>query len=448
MRWPDRLAGVIGALLLLAVLVPMGLMLWSLLEQGAGVISVDFLLDDPRQAGRAGGIAALLVSTGWILAVCLLVAAPMGLGCALYLSEQVPAGTRRAQWLGGTLDMLAAVPSIVYGLFGYQFFSISLGLGRLCAATAGFAAGFRPCLECAYLRSGHECAWRHAPGSGHRPGAGGHSGHTESAGAALAAPGPRSLAMTSLTLELQQVSVYYGNQAAIEQASLSVRAGELMALVGPSGCGKSSLLASINRMTDGIPGCRVSGTVLLGGDALSASQDAATLRRRIGMVFQQPNPFPLSIIDNLRFPLAEHGVPRRERDRRAEQVLRAVGLWEEVKGRLSQSALGLSGGQQQRLSIAQALVMKPRVLLLDEPCSALDPVSSKVVEELIVSLKGRYTLLMVTHNLAQARRIADSVTVCWMQEGCGCVVESNACHLVFEHPSHPITAAYCAGAAG
>ncbi|HAB08209.1 phosphate ABC transporter ATP-binding protein [Alloalcanivorax sp.] len=254
--------------------------------------------------------------------------------------------------------------------------------------------------------------------------------------------------MTSLTLELQQVSVYYGNQAAIEQASLSVRAGELMALVGPSGCGKSSLLASINRMTDGIPGCRVSGTVLLGGDALSASQDAATLRRRIGMVFQQPNPFPLSIIDNLRFPLAEHGVPRRERDRRAEQVLRAVGLWEEVKGRLSQSALGLSGGQQQRLCIARALVLEPQVLLLDEPCSALDPVSSKVVEELIVSLKGRYTLLMVTHNLAQARRIADSVTVCWMQEGCGCVVESNACHLVFEHPSHPITAAYCAGAAG
>ena len=254
--------------------------------------------------------------------------------------------------------------------------------------------------------------------------------------------------MTSLTLELQQVSVYYGNQAAIEQASLSVRAGELMALVGPSGCGKSSLLASINRMTDGIPGCRVSGTVLLGGDALSASQDAATLRRRIGMVFQQPNPFPSSIIDNLRFPLAEHGVPRRERDRRAEQVLRAVGLWEEVKGRLSQSALGLSGGQQQRLCIARALVLEPQVLLLDEPCSALDPVSSKVVEELIVSLKGRYTLLMVTHNLAQARRIADSVTVCWMQEGCGCVVESNACHLVFEHPSHPITAAYCAGAAG
>lgn len=129
MRWPDRLAGVIGALLLLAVLVPMGLMLWSLLEQGAGLLSVDFLLDDPRQAGRAGGIAALLVSTGWILAVCLLVAVPVGLGCALYLSEQVPAGTRRAQWLGGVLDMLAAVPSIVYGLFGYQFFAISLGLG-------------------------------------------------------------------------------------------------------------------------------------------------------------------------------------------------------------------------------------------------------------------------------------------------------------------------------
>lgn len=129
MRWPDRFAGVIGALLLLAVLVPMGLMLWSLLEQGASLISLEFLLNDPRQAGRAGGIAALLVSTAWILAVCLLVAVPVGLGCALYLSEQVPAGTRRAQWLGAVLDMLAAVPSIVYGLFGYQFFAINLGLG-------------------------------------------------------------------------------------------------------------------------------------------------------------------------------------------------------------------------------------------------------------------------------------------------------------------------------
>ncbi|KGD62320.1 phosphate ABC transporter permease [Alcanivorax jadensis T9] len=129
MRWPDRLAAVTGALLLLAVLVPMGLMLWSLMAQGSSVLSVDFLFEDPSQAGRAGGIASLMISTGWILAVCLLVAVPLGLGCALYLSEQVPAGTRRAQWLGGVLDMLAAVPSIVYGLFGYQFFAISLGLG-------------------------------------------------------------------------------------------------------------------------------------------------------------------------------------------------------------------------------------------------------------------------------------------------------------------------------
>ncbi|MFT6339816.1 MAG: phosphate transport system ATP-binding protein [Alcanivorax sp.] len=250
------------------------------------------------------------------------------------------------------------------------------------------------------------------------------------------------------SLELQGVCVHYGNQAAIEQASLTVGGGELMALVGPSGCGKSSLLGSINRMTDSIPGCRVSGRVLLGGEVVSARHDSATLRRQIGMVFQQPNPFPLSIIDNLRFPLSEHGVPRRERDGRAEQALRAVGLWEEVKGRLHQSALGLSGGQQQRLCIARALVLQPRVLLLDEPCSALDPVSSKVVEELIVSLRGRYTLLMVTHNLAQARRIADSVTVCWVEAGCGCVVESNGCRQVFEHPSHPITAAYCAGEAG
>jgi len=212
--------------------------------------------------------------------------------------------------------------------------------------------------------------------------------------------------MTSPTLELQQVSVYYGNQAAIEQASLTVQAGELMALVGPSGCGKSSLLASINRMTDSLPGCRVSGTIMLGGEVLSASQDATALRRRIGMVFQQPNPFPLSIIDNLRFPLAEHGVPRRERDPRAEQALRAVGLWEEVKDRLLQSALGLSGGQQQRLCIARALVLEPQVLLLDEPSGNLDTETSERLHDLLFRLRERQALSMVivTHNRQLAAR--------------------------------------------
>ena len=217
----------------------------------------------------------------------------------------------------------------------------------------------------------------------------------------------------SPTLELQQVSVYYGNQAAIEQASLTVQAGELMALVGPSGCGKSSLLASINRMTDSLPGCRVSGTIMLGGEALSASQDATALRRRIGMVFQQPNPFPLSIIDNLRFPLAEHGVPRRERDPRAEQALRAVGLWEEVKDRLLQSALGLSGGQQQRLCIARALVLEPQVLLFDEPLSNLDAKLRRQVREDIRAIQQDLglTVVYVTHDQEEALAVSDEIVV-------------------------------------
>ena len=249
-------------------------------------------------------------------------------------------------------------------------------------------------------------------------------------------------------LMLDRVSVQYGDTVAISDASLRVRSGELMALVGPSGCGKSSLLATINRMSDGIPGARVGGRIWVGDEDVQQVNDLRELRRRVGMVFQQPNPFPLSVADNLLFPLAEHGVPRRQRRQRMAEALAAVGLWEEVKQRLDSPALALSGGQQQRLCIARALVLKPDVLLLDEPCSALDPISSQVVEEMIATLKGRYTLLMVTHNLAQARRLADSVTVCWVDKGCGCVVESNACETVFEHPASPITAAYCAGRAG
>jgi phosphate transport system ATP-binding protein len=172
--------------------------------------------------------------------------------------------------------------------------------------------------------------------------------------------------------------------------------------VGPSGCGKTSLLNAINRLCDLIPGCTVTGRIAVGGRDVRAPDTRLTaLRRRVGMVFQQPNPFPLSIADNLRFPLREHGVSNRsERERRTEEALRAVGLWEEVKGRLGQAAHALSGGQQQRLCIARTLVLGPEVLLFDEPCSALDPLSAGVIEALIAGLEGRYTILLVTHNLA------------------------------------------------
>lgn len=251
-------------------------------------------------------------------------------------------------------------------------------------------------------------------------------------------------------LSIEEVCIRYGDQCAIERASLEVQPGQLMALVGPSGCGKTSLLQSINRLSDSIPGCHVSGSIRVGDLVV---RDPATsvhdLRRRVGMVFQQPNPFPLSIADNIRFPLREHGLKRkRDLNQRVEKNLRAVGLWEEVRGRLGTSALSLSGGQQQRLCLARTLAMEPDVLLLDEPCSALDPIATETIEKLILQLKGQYTMLMVTHNLAQARRIADSVTVCWVEQGCGCVVESGSREAIFVNSSHPVTRAYCNGEAG
>ena len=177
--------------------------------------------------------------------------------------------------------------------------------------------------------------------------------------------------------------------------------------------------------------------------------DVIALRRRVGMIFQKPNPFPLSIRKNLEFPLREHGMRDRSTlDQTIEQALRDVGLWDEVKDRLSTPALSLSGGQQQRLSIARALALKPEILLLDEPCSALDPISSGIVEDLIKSLKGRYTLVIVTHNLAQARRIADSVAVFWVQNGTGRLIEYGTSRQVFESPRESLTSAYVNGTRG
>lgn len=252
------------------------------------------------------------------------------------------------------------------------------------------------------------------------------------------------------SLSLDQVTVRYGEQTAIQNASFEVQPGQLMALVGPSGCGKSSLLASVNRMTDLVDKCQVSGNIYVGGvDIHAASVNLAQLRQDVGIVFQQPNPFPLSVAENICFPLREHGIKdKRQLAYKTEQALQAVGLWNEVKDRLDRPALALSGGQQQRLCFARTLALSPRVILLDEPCSALDPIAAGVVEDLICSLKGRYTLLMVTHNLAQARRVADAVSVCWVEQGCGCVVETGPSGVIFEQPSHPLTQAYCDGLSG
>ncbi|PAV26115.1 phosphate ABC transporter ATP-binding protein [Tamilnaduibacter salinus] len=253
---------------------------------------------------------------------------------------------------------------------------------------------------------------------------------------------------TAPEIRLDRVRVHYGRDKALHPTSLVARPGEITALVGPSGCGKSTLLSAVNRMTDLVPGSRVGGTILIDGMS-QQSFPVSRLRQIVGMVFQHPNPFPLSIRDNFHFPLKEHSVRgRAERDRRTRLVLESVGLWDEVRDRLDRSALQLSGGQQQRLCLARTLVLEPGVLLLDEPCSALDPISAQIVEEHIHKLREQYTILMVTHNLSQARRLSDTLAVFWQENGAGRLIESGPTGSVFDAPANPITRDYCMGVVG
>jgi phosphate transport system ATP-binding protein len=253
-----------------------------------------------------------------------------------------------------------------------------------------------------------------------------------------------------LRMATRGLTVHYGRRPALLAVDLPVPAGEITALVGPSGCGKSTFLQTLNRLTDLIPGCRVEGSVRLDGEEiLTPGCDLLALRRRVGMIFQKPNPFPFSIRRNLELPLKEHGVKdAAERGARVEAALRDVGLWKEVRDRLDIPATALSGGQQQRLCIARALALQPEVVLFDEPCSALDPLAAAVVEDLIHSLKGRYTVVIVTHNLAQARRIADTTALFWAVEGVGQLVERAPTAAFFEAPREALTREYVSGARG
>jgi len=237
-------------------------------------------------------------------------------------------------------------------------------------------------------------------------------------------------------LTLSDVSVRYRNFTAVHGVHLTIPDCAITALVGPSGCGKSSLLHAMNRLTDLIPGCRVEGSILdgAGTELTDPGLNVLALRRRIGMVFQKPNPFPHSIRRNFEIPLREHGLPRARVDEVMEKNLREVGLWDEVSSRLDGSAMKLSGGQQQRLCIARAL--------------ALDPIASAVVEEHIAALRGRVTVVIVTHNLAQARRIADRVGVFWIRDGAGTIVEEGEVEEVFERAEDADARRYLAGGAG
>ena len=246
-------------------------------------------------------------------------------------------------------------------------------------------------------------------------------------------------------ITVQGLDLFYGEFQALKSIDLGIPAREITALIGPSGCGKSTLLRTLNRMNDLTPECRIVGEVRLNGEDIYADMDVTALRRRVGMVFQKPNPFPMSIYDNVAYGPRTHGIrDRRRLDEIVEEALRAAALWEEVGDRLRRSALGISGGQQQRLCIARALAVAPEVLLMDEPTSALDPVSTSRIEELALELKKRYTIVMVTHNMQQASRISDRTAFLLAGE----LVEWGRTEQIFDHPKDRRTEDYITGRLG
>jgi phosphate transport system ATP-binding protein len=254
-------------------------------------------------------------------------------------------------------------------------------------------------------------------------------------------------ATPSAAVEARDFSFWYGGTQALHEISLSVPDRHVTALIGPSGCGKSTFLRSINRMNELIPGTRHAGSIELYGQSVYApSQDVVALRKRIGMVFQKSNPFPKSIYENVAYGMRVNGLAKSKRDLddRVESALKAAALWDEVSDRLGRSALGLSGGQQQRLCIARALAVEPEVLLMDEPASALDPIATQKIEELIYELKDRYTIAIVTHNMQQAARVSDFTAFFYM----GRLVEMDRTNTLFTTPREERTEAYITGRFG
>ncbi|HJE92439.1 MULTISPECIES: phosphate ABC transporter ATP-binding protein PstB [Anaerotignum] len=245
--------------------------------------------------------------------------------------------------------------------------------------------------------------------------------------------------------EISNLDLFYGDFKALKNINLNITEGDITAFIGPSGCGKSTLLKSLNRMNDLVEGCRITGKVLLDGEDIYGSMDLNHLRKRVGMVFQKPNPFPMSIYDNVAYGPRTHGIRSKVKlDEIVEKALRDAAIWDEVKDRLKKNALGMSGGQQQRLCIARALAVQPEVLLMDEPTSALDPISTSRIEELAVELKKEYTIIMVTHNMQQAARISDKTAFFLLGE----VVEYGDTEQIFSMPKDKRTEDYITGRFG
>ncbi len=246
-------------------------------------------------------------------------------------------------------------------------------------------------------------------------------------------------------INISNMDLYYGDFHALKDINLDIPAGEITAFIGPSGCGKSTLLKSLNRMNDLVEGCKITGSITLDGEDIYGNIDVNNLRKRVGMVFQKPNPFPMSIYDNIAYGPRTHGIRKKSQlDEIVERSLRGAAIWEETKDRLKTSALGMSGGQQQRLCIARALAVEPEVLLMDEPTSALDPISTSKIEDLAIELKEKYTIVIVTHNMQQATRISDRTAFFLLGE----MVEYAKTDTLFSYPQDKRTEDYITGRFG
>ena len=244
---------------------------------------------------------------------------------------------------------------------------------------------------------------------------------------------------------IKDLDLFYGDFQALKKISMHIPEKEITAFIGPSGCGKSTLLKSLNRMNDLVEGCKITGTLLLDGEPINQMKNVNLLRKRVGMVFQKPNPFPMSIYDNVAYGPRTHGIRKKsELDAIVEDSLKKAAIWDETKDRLKKSALGMSGGQQQRLCIARALAVQSEVLLMDEPTSALDPISTTKIEDLALELKKQYTIVMVTHNMQQAARISDKTAFFLLGE----MVEMNDTETIFSKPKDKRTDDYITGRFG
>ena len=244
---------------------------------------------------------------------------------------------------------------------------------------------------------------------------------------------------------IKDLDLFYGDFQALKKISMHIPEKEITAFIGPSGCGKSTLLKSLNRMNDLVEGCKITGTLLLDGEPINQMKNVNLLRKRVGMVFQKPNPFPMSIYDNVAYGPRTHGIRKKsELDAIVEDSLKKAAIWDETKDRLKKSALGMSGGQQQRLCIARALAVQPEVLLMDEPTSALDPISTTKIEDLALELKKQYTIVMVTHKMQQAARISDKTAFFLLGE----MVEMNDTETIFSKPKDKRTDDYITGRFG